>query len=41
MSGSGKSTLTDIIMGLHDIDKGKILINDKIDLNNEKKIGKN
>ena len=36
MTGSGKSTLTDIIMGLHDIDKGKILINDKIDLNNEK-----
>tara|TARA_B100001057_G_scaffold433270_1_gene462048 strand:- start:1811 stop:3541 length:1731 start_codon:yes stop_codon:yes gene_type:complete len=35
-TGSGKTTLTDIIMGLHNVNKGEIIINDNIHLAEEK-----
>ena len=35
-TGSGKTTMTDLIMGLHNIEKGHILLNDKLDLIKEK-----
>ena len=35
-TGSGKTTMTDLIMGLHNIEKGHILLNDTLDLIKEK-----